>query len=190
MNSWVCMLLPRIQLFSALFFSGLLFSSPALAGGPGLEGTWKFVPARSTDIVTWGYSLPQVDISTADGRVRVLHYLLDRGNVAFADTFEFRPGGKEVTTITRSEVWPENWYMGVLSSPEDVRTVSGHWLDPETSFRVVTRQTVRTSQGKTIVTTTRDYTLGPGGKTLTLSEKRSSRPSPVVLVFERKEPSK
>jgi hypothetical protein len=80
--------------------------------------------------------------------------------------------------------------MGVLSSPGDPRTVSGRWLEPEKSFRVVTRQTVRTSQGKTTLTTTRDYTLGPQGKTLTLSEKRSSRPSPVVLVFERKEPLK
>jgi hypothetical protein len=80
--------------------------------------------------------------------------------------------------------------MGVLSSVGDARTVSGRWLEPEKAIRAVARQTVRTSQGKTTVTTTRDYTLGPEGKTLTLSEKRSSRPSPVVLLFERKEPSK
>jgi hypothetical protein len=185
MRSLVCMLLPLI-----VFFSGLLFSGPVLAAGPGFEGTWKLLPARSTDIVTWGNSLPQIDISAADGNVRVLHELLERGSVAFADTFVFRPGRGEVTSVVRSEVWPDNWFMGVLSSVGDSRTVSGHWLEPEKSFRVITRQTVRTSQGKTAVTTTRDYTLGPEGKTLTLSEKRSSRPSPVVLIFERKEPPK
>ncbi|HEX7571691.1 MAG TPA: hypothetical protein VF514_01255 [Bacteroidota bacterium] len=177
----------RLPLF--LLLSGLLISSPALAAGPGLEGTWKFVPAKSTDIASWNYSQPQLRISSADGNVRVIHDWLDRGKVAYADTFEFRPGGSPVTSVTRSEVWPENWYMGVLSSPGDARTISGLWLEPGKGLRVVARQTVRTSQGKTTVTTTRDYTLGPEGKTLTLSEKRSSRPSPVVLVFERKEPS-
>jgi hypothetical protein len=190
MKSCICRFIPLILVFTVLLFSALLFSIPAFAGGPGLEGTWKFVPAGSTDIVTWGNSLPQIDISTADGKVRVIHNWLERGTVAFADTFDFRPGGGEVTSVVRSEIWPENWFMGVLSSPGDPRTVSGRWLEPEKSFRVVTRQTVRTSQGKTTLTTTRDYTLGPQGKTLTLSEKRSSRPSPVVLVFERKEPLK
>ena len=185
MKSFVCNLIPLILLLFVL-----LFSSPAQAGGPGLEGTWKFVPTGSTDIVTWGNSLPQIDISTAGGKVRVLHNWLERGSVAFADTFEFRPGGGEVTSVVRSEIWPDNWFMGVLSSAGDTRSVSGNWLEPEKAFRVVARQAVRTSQGKTSVTTTRDYTLGPQGKTLTLSEKRSSRPSPVVLVFERKEPSK
>jgi hypothetical protein len=172
-----------------VLFSGSLNSGHAQDAGPGCEGTWRFVQAGSTDIVTWGNTLPQVDISAAEGKVRVLHELLDRGSVAFADTFEFSPGRGEVTSVARSEIWPENWFMGVLSGAGDPRSVSGHWLEPEKSFRVVTRQTVRTSQGKTAVTTTRDYTLGPGGKTLTLSEKRSSRPSPVVLLFERKEPS-
>jgi len=166
----------------------ILLPGPLKSAGPGLEGKWTFVPAGSTDIASWGNSRPQIDIFSADGIVRVIHSWLDRGNVAYADTFEFRPGGDAVTSTTRSEVWPENWFMGVLSSPEDPRTVSGRWLEAGSSLRVVTGETLRTSQGKTAMTTTRDYTLGSGGKTLTVSEKRSSRPSPVVLVFERKEP--
>jgi hypothetical protein len=190
MRSFACGFIPLILFVTVLLFAAVLSSIPAQAGGPGLEGTWKFVPARSTDIVTWGNSLPQIDISTADEGMRVIHNWLERGSVAFADTFEFRPGGGEVTSVAHSEIWPDNWFMGVLSSPGDPRTVSGRWLEQEKSFRVVTRQTVRTSQGKTPLTTTRDYTLGPQGMTLTLSEKRSSRPTPVVLVFERKEPSR
>ncbi len=190
MSRSIRILLPLILfscglLFSGTFFPGLSLSGPAASGGQGLEGIWKFLPGKSTDIASWGYSLPQIDISTADGKVRVIHDWLDRGNVAFADTFEFRPGGGEVTSVVRSEVWPDNWYMGVLSSPGEARNVSGRWLEPEKAFRVVARQNVRTSQGETAVTTTRDYTLGPEGKTLTLTEQRSSRPSPVVLVFER-----
>ena len=79
--------------------------------------------------------------------------------------------------------------MGVLASVGAPRTVSGLWLRPEESLRVTSRQVLRTSQGTISVTTTREYTLGPDGATLTLTEQRSSRPTPVVLVFERKEPA-
>jgi hypothetical protein len=165
----------------------LLFPVSVPAAGPGIEGTWKFIPAKSTDIASWNYSLPQLEISSSAGAVRVIHNWLDRGKVAYADTFAFSPGGTVSASITRSEVWPENWYMGVLSSAGDPRTVSGVWIQPGSSLRVTTRESLRTSQGKTSVATTREYTLGPDGNTLTLSQKRSSRPTPVILVFERKE---
>ena len=171
-------------------FALLLLSGSLRAAGGGLEGTWKFVPAKSTDIASWGNSLPQIEISAADGNVRVILGWLDRGKVAYADTFEFRPGGPPVTSVIRSEVWPENWYMGVLSSPGDARITSGLWLEPGKVLRVATRQTLRSSQGRSEVTTTREYTLGPDGKTLTISERRSSRPTLVLLVFERKEPAR
>jgi hypothetical protein len=167
----------------------LLISGSAPGAAPGLEGEWKFVPGRSTDIAPWNYSQPQLAISSAEGSVRVIQNWLDRGRIAYADTFEFRPGGGAVSSSIRSHVWPENWYMGVLAAVEDARTVSGLWLEQGTALRVVTRQTLLTSQGKTAITTTRDYTLAPGGKTLTVTERRSSRPSPVVLVFERSESS-
>jgi hypothetical protein len=168
----------------------LLFPGSLPAGGPGLEGTWQFIPLKSTDIATWNYSQPQVEISSSAGAVRVIHGWLDRGKVAYADTFAFSPGGAASASITRSEVWPENWYMGVLSSAGDPRTVSGIWVQHGSSLRVTTRETLRTSQGTTFVTTIREYMLGADGTTLTLSEKRSSRPTPVILVFERKEPPK
>jgi hypothetical protein len=168
----------------------LLLPDLMVAGKPGLEGTWTFVPSKSTDIASWGNSLPQIDVSTAGADVRVVHNWLDRGKVAYADTFAFPSGGSPVTSMVRSEVWPENWYMGVLASAGDPRTISGTWVQPGISLRVVTRQILRTSQGKISITTTRKYALSTNGKTLTLSEKRSSRPSPVILVFERKEAAK
>jgi len=177
----------KYLLFTGMAFSFVLYSSIALAGGPGLNGTWKFVPGKSTDIASWGNSLPQIEISSSDANVRVISEWLERGKIAFADTFDVHTGGGAVTSTVRSEVWPPNWFMGVLSVPGEPRTVSGSWLEPGKSLRVVSRETLRTSQGKIPVTTTFDYTLEADGKTMTCSEKRSTRPSPVVLVFERKE---
>ncbi|HTY60420.1 MAG TPA: hypothetical protein VMF59_16475 [Bacteroidota bacterium] len=168
----------------------ILVSHSLHAAGPGIAGTWTFVPAKSTDIASWGYSVPQIEVTLREGSVRVIHDWLEKGNVAYADTFAFRPGGEPSVSVTRSEVWPENWYMGVLASVGAPRTVSGLWLRAEESLRVTSRQVLRTSQGTIAVTTTREYTLGPEGATLTLTEQRSSRPTPVVLVFERREPSK
>jgi hypothetical protein len=175
---------------ACVVFAILLGSLPLNAAGPGIEGAWKFLPSKSTDIASWDNSQPQIDISSRDGNVSVIHGWLEKGNVAYADTFAFRPGGEPSVSVTSSEVWPENWYMGVLGNVGSPRTVSGLWIRAEESLRVTSVQVLRTSQGTASVTTTREYTLGADGKTLTLTEQRSSRPTPVVLVFERKEPSK
>ncbi|HMK37752.1 MAG TPA: hypothetical protein VK569_00335, partial [Bacteroidota bacterium] len=125
--------------------------------------------------------------SSSQGNVRIICEWLERGKAAFADTFDVRKAGAQVTSTVRSEVWPPNWFMGVLLVPGESRTVSGSWLEPGKTLRVVSRETLRTSQGNIGVSTTFDYTLAADGKTLTRSEKRSTRPTPVVLVFERKE---
>ena len=87
----------------------LLVSLSLHAAGPGIAGTWTFVPAKSTDIASWGYSLPQIEIASREGSVSVIHNWLEKGKVAYADTFAFRPGGEPSVSVTRSEVWPENW---------------------------------------------------------------------------------
>jgi len=160
------------------------------ANGPGLEGAWRFVPAKSTDIASWDDSQPQLEISSNAGNVRIVRSWLYRAKIACTDTLEFRPGGDPHSTVILTEVWPENWFMGVLSSPGDPMIVSGLWVEEGSVLRLLVRETVRTSQGKTVMATTADYTLGPDGNTLTVSEKRSSRPTPVILVFERKDPSR
>ena len=157
-----------------------------LPAGSSIEGTWEFVPAKSTEIATWKGRLPELVIATAGARVSVIQNWLDRGQVAYADTFLFTPGGPAVRIPVRSVEWPENWFMGVLAAVGDERTVSGAWKDEGTDLRVTAVQPVVTSQGKTTVTTTREYVLGGGGSSLTVTEQRSTRPTPVVLVFERK----
>jgi len=157
------------------------------ATGSSIEGVWKFVPAKSTEIAAWKGRVPEIVIAAAGDRVSVIQNWLERGQVAYADTFLFAPGGPPVSSPVRSVEWPDNWFMGVLASVGDERTVAGSWQAQGTDLRTTTVQPVLTSQGKTTVTTVREYVLGAGGSALTVTEQRSTRQTPVVLVFERKE---
>jgi hypothetical protein len=151
----------------------------------GLDGTWKLIPEKSTDLATWRSRVLRLSISTEPGQVLVLHQWLERDQVVYADTFQFIPGGKPVSSRVGSELWPENWFMGVLSVQGGTRTVTGSWEKPDSLLLVHAVTPVRTSQGLTEVRTSRQYRLAPDGTTLTLTEQRSGRPTPIVLTFER-----
>ena len=150
-----------------------------------LDGTWKFVAEKSTDLATWRYRVLQLEIATTDSQVRIVHQWMEGGAVAFADSFLFRPGGGKTSMDVHSEIWPDNWYMGVLAIKGSTKGVSGFWFEQGTILRVVTDQPVQTSQGRSVLTTSRVFRLNPDSSTLTLTEQRSSRPTPAVLIFER-----
>jgi hypothetical protein len=168
-----------------LTLTGISRSGPAEV--PGLEGTWRFLPDRSTDIATWRSRTPQLTISREGGMVLVLHEWLERNKVVFVDSLVFRPGEPPSHVPVRSVIWAENWFMGVLAKKGTMKAVFGSWIDGERELRVTTEQTVTVSQGETVLRTTREYSLDPAGKTLTLTEHRSTRPTSVILVFERRE---
>jgi hypothetical protein len=168
-----------------LTLAGISRSGPAEV--PGLEGTWRFLPDRSTDIATWRSRTPQLTISQEGGMVVILHEWLERNQVVFVDSLVFRPGEPPSHVPVRSVIWSENWFMGVLAKKGTMKAVSGSWIDRERELRVTTEQAVTVSQGETVLRTTREYVLDPAGKTLTLTELRSTRPTAVILVFERRE---
>ncbi len=150
-----------------------------------IEGKWTFQKEKSTDIATWRSWTPRVEISTSGGRVTITHQWLERNQVAYTDSFAFLPGGAATAFPVRSEIWTDNWFLGVLAKPGSLLSVTGSWLEPQKALKMTTDQVVRTSQGEATLTTTREYRVDAAGTTLTLTEQRSSRPSPVVLVFQR-----
>jgi hypothetical protein len=150
-----------------------------------LEGSWKFMKEESTDLATWRYRLPQITITKEENRVRLIHDWLERNQVALADTFIFFSGGDPSTIEVASPIWPENWYMGVLAKTGTTKTVSGTWLEEGRALWMSIDQTVETSQGDAVIHTTREYRLDRESGLLTLTERRMTRPTPVLLVFER-----
>ncbi|MBN1541719.1 hypothetical protein JW992_06200 [candidate division KSB1 bacterium] len=149
-----------------------------------LFGTWELVPEKSTDLVTWRYRKLQLEIHPQDDDVVILHNWRDRNRIAFVDSIVVVPGQKTSTAIAvDSPIWPENWYMGVLAKTGVDRLVSGEWIEPGRELSVTIEQLVEISQGEKIVHTHRLYRIDRRGKILKLVEQRSTRPTPIELVF-------
>ena len=145
------------------------------------------MPEKSTDLATWRYRQPQIQIDSTDAPVRVIVSWMERSQAAFADTFLVEPGGQTRDVPVRSRIWPANWYMGVLAIENSVRKVSGTWTERPTGLDLTTEQPVSVSQGDVVLTTHWEYRVDETTGTLTVREQRSSRPTPVVMTFTRLE---
>ena len=163
---------------------GLLLGSCSGSSGT-IYGRWAYVPGKSTDLVTWRYRVPEVVIQKENNSVAIVWNWIRRKKVAFKDSLAFVPDGAPSKISVTSPIWPENWYMGVLSKTNATKEISGKWKHPNKELLVTKKQTVEISQGETEITTNYSYSLGAKGQMLTVTEKRSSRPTSVRYVFKR-----
>lgn len=173
-------------MFQKLFLLGVMILA-CTGSDKTILGTWKMIPEKSTNIQTWRYRHLEVDIRQDAERIIILQNWLNRDKVAFVDSVSFLPGGDITPIPVTSYIWPENWYMGVLSKLNSIRKVSGKWTELNKSLTTEVEQVVEVSQGDATITTIREFNLSRDGKELTITEKRSSRPAPIQLVFQRVE---
>lgn len=172
--------------FSTVILLLLIAPAPRIAAGePPIAGTWVFIKEQSTDLATWRYRVPQVVIGQTGNTVTILHRWMEGNQAVHADSFAFRPGEGTMAIPVQSERWTGNWYMGVLAKAGTARSVRGKWLEQDTALQMESAQTVLISQGETTLTTKWEYRLDPTGGVLTVTEQRSSRPTPVVTVYKR-----
>ena len=151
-----------------------------------IYGTWKFNKEKSTDLATWRYRQPQLIIrDEGEAGISIVTNWLERNRVVMVDSVDFVPGGEQTEILVTSQYWYENWYMGVLAKVGTIKTISGDWEEQGRELTVHKELTVETSQGDTQIKTTYTYSLDRKGDVLTVIEKRSSRPTPIELVFER-----
>jgi len=156
-----------------------------------IYGTWKFNKEKSTDIATWRYRQPQLIIrDEGEEGISIVTTWLERNKVVMVDSVKFIPGGEQFEIPVTSQYWVENWYMGVLAKLGTIKTVSGSWEEHDRVLRAQKEQIVETSQGDTQIQTTCSYNLDRRGDVLTVIEKRSSRPTPITLIFDRIEGNK
>jgi hypothetical protein len=150
-----------------------------------LYGTWQFNKAESTDIVAWQGRRLRLEIRTLGDAVTIEHDWRHRGDGSWRESLTIRPGGEPVVDLVESPIWPANWYMGVLAAVGTERITTASWLEPGQRLITETEQVVEVSQGRAVVVTTRVYAVDRQADRLTLTETRSTRPTPVTLVFDR-----
>jgi len=173
----------RLLLLRLLF---LVACVPAAATcQPTLFGSWDFRPARSTDVALWRSRVPRIDITGTQNEIIIRYEWREGKTVAMVDSFRVRPGGPASRSTVTSQIWPDNWFMGVLAKKGTARTSSAHWRTLPGELDLTTDQSVETSQGETTLRTVREFRLDASGATLTVTERRSTRPTPVIMTFER-----
>lgn len=150
-----------------------------------IYGTWKLDSKSSTDIVTVRHRQLEMKIQKKGEAILIVHNWLSRNKIASADSVSFIPGGDAVKVPVTSQIWPDNWYMGVLQKSGTIITFRGSWKEPDRELALAKEQTVETSQGDTKIKTTQSFKLDRRGNKLIVIEKRSSRPTPIRLVFDR-----
>jgi hypothetical protein len=148
-----------------------------------IYGSWKLLPAEGTDIVVWRYRQQELDISNEQGEIKLLHNFIYRREVAYTDSMIFVPGAQEVVSLQTTPNWSGNWYMGVLTKVGSEKKVSGEWKQQDKVLQVEREEIVETSQGEIQLNTSREYRID--GDRLIVEERRSTRPTPVTLVFEK-----
>lgn len=172
-------------IMQTVFVLSFLFSLSCADKTKTIYGTWKLNAKKSTDIVTVQYRQLEMKIQKKGEAVTITHHWLSRNKIASVDSVRFIPGGDAVKIPVTSQIWPDNWYMGVLQKLGTDIVFTASWKDPDRELEVTKEQTVETSQGDTKIKTTRCFKLDRRGNKLIVIEKRSSRPTPIQLVFDR-----
>jgi len=150
-----------------------------------IYGHWKLVPEQSTDLVTWRYRLLELEIKNNQGEITILQKWIYRKKIAFVDSITFIPGNEPSYILQKSSTWSENWYMGVLTQKGSKKKVYGFWKEEHRILQVETQQEVQTSQGEALSKTDLEFRLQNNGENLIIIKKRSTRPTPILLVFKR-----
>lgn len=150
-----------------------------------LAGMWKLLVSGSSDLATWRSRLPEVHISGSVDDLLIRYLWKEGPTVTLVDSLRILPGGRASTTTVSTAIWPDNWYMGVLARPGTEKITSGTWRDGTTVLETRTRQELNASQGRVVLETVRTFRLEAGGNRLTVTEQRSTRPTPILMTFER-----
>ena len=158
-----------------------LFSLPAAAQTPStMVGTWTFVPARSTDLSPWRTS--QLTLSLNDSTLTV-NRILSTGRRTHQDSMTIDLHAAS-STIPLGW-WADNRHIGAYAPHNATQTIRPTVLDRGHVLRLDIDLTLETQQGPRAVNVLRQFQISPDGQVLTVTDLRSTRPRPVVHVFQR-----
>lgn len=157
-----------------------------LAGARGAEpstalaGSWRFDPARSTELSPWkDYEL----VITIRDSVVTFDRKLAWGRRAYSDRMVLDL--RQPESVVPVEYWPDNRHLGAYIGENKTKVVRATWLDGGRILRLSSDLVLDTQQGPRAVNILSDYKVSANGAQLTLTELRSTRNRPIVYVFTR-----
>lgn len=175
---------PR-HLAALLILIPIMLCSIRAGADDAIYGTWQLNKDESTDLAAWRHRVLHLDIRDHGDAITIVHDWRHRGYGSWTDSLTVSPGQGPVTQLVESAIWPGNWFMGVLARIGSGKTTRATWLETDRRLATETELVVEVSQGEATITVTCEYALGAAGDRLTLTERRSTRPTPVKMVFDR-----
>ncbi len=160
---------------------GILFLAGSLCAlnAAGLEGEWKMLPERSSEIGL--YNTVALTFTTTPGSVALVQVW--GGGRAFRDTVILTTDGKVHRLPVRDRVWPSNVFMGVSLQPGTLRELSARW-DRKDEVLVITERTpLLVSQGAITLETENRFELSENGTVLTWKLRRPTRPESATATY-------
>lgn len=165
------------------FFAGMLLTQLGAVEAPDaspLAGTWRYDPARSTELSAWG-TLKL--IITVDGPKVTLtrQYAAGRRTYDEVTTVDL----SKTTNISPVEWWPDNRHLGAYVGGDKTKKIRLRLFENGRLLRTSADLTLATQQGERAINILSDYKVSANGQQLTLVELRSTRNEPIVYVFKR-----
>ncbi len=143
------------------------------------NGTWKFVPEKSSEIDL--YETLSLEIHAAKPGVSLIS-IWGSGTV-FKDTLTLKTGGVVNTIPVRDRVWPANVMMGVKMEAGSVQRATARWEKNGSRLIVKKEYTLLVSEGKRNVAESDTYDISPDERMLTLTIDRSTRKTGPAMRF-------
>lgn len=168
------------RLSSAIFaLFVFVFISTAQAEGE-FSGQWRLDPKRSSAVDPWRSIELQISVEGDQARVTEL-MTTGRRSAEQAFEIDLSQGANEVPF----EWWAGNRHIGAFAGINAVKRISGERLDGGRTLRLESTFDLHTSQSETPAREYSEYRISDDGKTLTRITLRSTRPLPLVHVFDR-----
>ena len=158
-----------------MVFAGSLSAQQA----SGLEGEWKMLPERSSEIGL--FTSVALKITQTPGSVTVIQQW--GGGRAFRDTMTLATDGSVQRVPVRDRVWPSNVFMGVALQPGSVRELSARRERSGAGLVITERYPLQVSQGSTTLETEHRFQLSENNTILTWKLRRPTRPEGATATY-------
>ncbi len=166
-----------------LLFSGLLIFLGGCARHRDLTGTWQLDRSRSSDTDPWRKIELRIE---RNGKKLTLYKRWSASRYSQERVLAFTVGGDTSKVELPAPKWPETPHLGVWVKPGTVDKIVATWLKPARSLQMVETYPLQTSQGEIVLQIRKTYQVSENGKTLTVTEERSTRPNKFTFLYVRK----
>ncbi|MCU0643997.1 MAG: hypothetical protein MUC94_07015 [bacterium] len=137
-----------------------------------LDGEWKLIPEKSTDIDLWGDLSLKIQVNETNV---IIVQTWGRGTRAYQDSLFLQLDGAMTEIPIDDRIFPSNVFMGFSMPIGEKRQLKASWEQNRTILKVTESYNVRSSQGKMPMIATHTYALSKDQEVLLYKIQRSTR---------------